>query len=45
MMEETQTLDDNGSWSLVRYLLRRKSLDAVGFLKVNHDGSVARLKA
>ena len=45
MMEETQTLDDNGSWSLVRYLLRRKSLDAVGFLKVNPDGSVARLKA
>ena len=47
MMEEIQALDDNGTWNIERLLAGKKAIGCcwVFAVKVNFDGSVARLKA
>ena len=47
MIEEMDTLTDNGTWDLVRLLAGKKVIGCrwVFILKVNPDGSNARLKA
>ena len=42
-----QALDDNGSWNLVQLPVRKKAIECcwVFSVKINPDGSVARLKA
>ena len=46
MIEEMDTLNDNGSWDLVQLLTEKKAIGCqwVFVVKVNLDGSVARLK-
>ena len=46
-MEEKQALDDNGTWNLVQLPTGKKVIGCnwVFVVKVNPDGSVARLKA
>lgn len=47
MIEEMNVLDDNGIWDLVSSPARKKDIECkwVFAIKVNPDGSVARLKA
>ena len=45
MIEEMDALTDNGTWDLVRLLARKKAIEWVFTMKVNPDGSIARLKA
>ena len=47
MIEEMNVLDANGTWDLVHLPARKKSISFkwVSVVKVNPDGSVARLKA
>ena len=47
MVEEIQALDDNGTWNLVQLRTGKKAIGSrwVFAVKVNPDGSVARLKA
>ena len=42
-----QALDDNGTWNLVQLTVGKKAIGCrwVIVVKVNSDGSVARLKA
>lgn len=47
MEEKREALDDNGTWTLVNSPARKKAIECkwVFVVKVNPDGSVARLKA
>ena len=47
MVDEMQALDDNGTWDLVPLPTRKKAISCcwVFAVKINPDGSVARLKA
>ena len=47
MIEEMDALTDNGTWDLVRLLVGKKAIGCrwVFTVKVNLDGSIARLKA
>ena len=47
MIEEMDVLTDNGTWDIVRLLGGKKVIDCrwVFTMKVNFDGSIARLKA
>ena len=47
MLEEMQALDDNGTWNLLQSLAGKKAIRCrwVFAIKVNPDGSLARLKA
>ena len=47
MIEEMDALTDNGTWDLVRLHARKKAIGChwVFTVKVNPDGSIARLKA
>ena len=47
MIEEMDALTDNGTWDLVRVPTRKKAIGCrwVFTVKVNPDGSIARLKA
>ena len=47
MVEEMQALDDNCTWNLVQLLVGKKTIGCcwVFAVKVNPDGSIARLKA
>ena len=47
MVEEMQTLDDNGTWNLVQLPAGKKAIRCrwVFAVKVNLNGSIARLKA
>lgn len=47
IIEEMNALDDNGTWNLVDLLSRKRAIGCkwVFTVKVNLDGSVARLKA
>ena len=47
MIEEMDALTDNGAWDLVRLLVGKKAIGCccVFTVKVNSDGSIARLKA
>ena len=47
MVDEMQTLDDNGTWDLVSLPTHKKDIGCrlVFAVKFNPDGSVARLKA
>ena len=47
MIEDMDALTNNGTWDLVRLPARRKAIGCrwVFTMKVNPDGSIARLKA
>ena len=47
MIEEMDDLIDNGTWYFVRLLAGKKAIEChwVFTMKVNPDGSIARLKA
>ena len=47
MIEEMDALTDNGTWALVRLPAGKKAIGCrwVFMMKVNLDGSIARLKA
>ena len=47
MIEEMDALTDNGTWDLVRLPVGKKAIGCrwVFTMKVNPDGSIARLKA
>ena len=47
MIEEVDALTDNGTWDLVRLPAGTKTIGChwVFIVKVNPDGSIARLKA
>ena len=47
MIEEMNALDTNGTWNLVNLLIGKKAIGCkwVFIVKVNSEGSVARLKA